>query len=292
MKKLISGVIVFDKIDIMLLSFSVGSFLAFFYKKYNKYKERDEQAILVDELKKKSPIIMLSEDKKPVKIPLLRGGDLIKGLKGSKGFSLVIKNKKLAILVRAIIHAKTKQKQLRLLRVVLFTFNALLSSKVGICFAVESGLDFTQFILISWPSSIIGFMVGIMLENPAISGLLALGLFSGRGVRIIHDPSEKCKVICKFAEELHNKELTLKMKELNSLIQDTSTATQLPLDKVPLLCVEEKYSLLQRYKLKQLIKSRQTKKRVEQFNEFIKRFPECSVDPKVVYEEIVEKIAY
>jgi len=61
-------------------------------------------------------------------------------------------------------------------------------------------------------------------------------------------------------------------------------------DKVHLLCVEEKLSLLQRYKLRQLIKSEKARKRVQDFSEFIKKFPECDADPEAVYEQIVEKI--
>jgi hypothetical protein len=58
-----------------------------------------------------------------------------------------------------------------------------------------------------------------------------------------------------------------------------------------LLCVEEKLSLLERYKLREVIKSAKARKRVQHFSEFIKKFPECDADPEAVYEEIVEKIA-
>jgi hypothetical protein len=55
--------------------------------------------------------------------------------------------------------------------------------------------------------------------------------------------------------------------------------------------VEEKFSLLERYKLKQLLKNEKTRKRAKQFSEFRKKFPECRTDPETVYEHIVEKIA-
>ena len=80
------------------------------------------------------------------------------------------------------------------------------------------------------------------------------------------------------------------MKELTSLVEDTSNAIQLPIDQVPLVYVEEKISLLQRFKLRKLIESEKARKRVQHFSEFIKKFPECDADPEAVYEEIVEKI--
>lgn len=80
----------------------------------------------------------------------------------------------------------------------------------------------------------------------------------------------------------------MKMENLNSLVEEAAAALQLPLDKVPLLCVEEKLSLLQGYKLKALIKSAKAKKRVQHFSEFIKKFPECDADPETVFQEIME----
>ena len=285
MKRLHTGLIIFDAIDIICISFSTGSSMAYLIKKYRNYKKRRNEDPIVTELKKKSSIIMVSEVGKPLKLPLVRGGDKL------KGFSLLIKNKKLAILVRAIATAKRKQKQLRLLRVFFMTFNALLTSSVGLRFAVGGSLNYTQFILIAFPSTIAGFMMGLVTANPLVSVLLPLAMLYGRGIEDIPDPYEKCKTFCKVAEEFHNKQLAIEMKELNSLVEDASTALQLPLDQVPLLCVEEKLSLLQRYKLRQLIKSEQARKRVQYFNEFIKKFPECDADPEAVYQQIAEKIA-
>jgi len=186
---------------------------------------------------------------------------------------------------------KKKQKQLKLLQVFFFTFNALLTSSVGLRFAIGGSLNYTQIILIAFPSTIGGFMMGLFAANPLASVLLPLAILYGRGIEDIPDPYEKCFTLCKAAEKFHNKELVIEMKELNSLVEDASTALQLPLHKVPLLCVEEKLSLLQRYKLKQLIKSERARKRVQHFNEFIKKFPDCNADPKAVYEQIAEKIS-
>ena len=97
--------------------------------------------------------------------------------------------------------------------------------------------------------------MGMITANPLASVLLPLAILYGRGIEDVPDPYERCKAFCKAAEEFHNKQLTIEMKELNSLVEDASNALGLPLEKVPLLCVEEKLSLLQRYKLRQLIES-------------------------------------
>jgi len=282
MRRLHTGVIIFDRMDIICISFSVGSGLSYLIKKYKGKRSEDEDPI-VAELKAKSPIIMFSKDRKPLKLPLVRGGEKL------KGFSLLIKNKKLAILVRAIVTAK--RKQLRLLSLFFATFNALLTSSLGLSFAIGGSLDYTQFILIAFPSTVGGFLMGLAIPNPLTSVLLPLAILYGRGIEDIPDPYEKCKAVCKVAEEFHNKQLAMEMKHLNSLVEDTSTALQLPLDKVHLICVEEKLSLMQRYKLKELIRSKKARKRVQHFNEFIKKFPECDANPKAVYEQIAEKIA-
>lgn len=280
-----TGVIVLDTLDIICISWSAGSALGYLIRRYIKRKNEDP---IVTELKEKASIIVFSEDRKPLKLPLVRGGELI------KGFSLVIRNKKLASLIRAIVNAKRKQRQLRALGMFFLTFNGLLTSNVGIRFAIGGSLDYIQFILITFPSTLGGCLTALVIANPLTSVLLPLAILY-RGVEKIQDSSivatGNCKAICKVAEKFHNQQLTLKMKELDSLVKDTSTALQLPLDKVPLICVEDKLSLLQRYKLKELIKSDEAKKRVQHFNEFLKKFPKCDVDPKEVYEQTVEKIA-
>ena len=160
MKRFHTGLIVLDTIDIICISFSAGSGIAVLIRKYRKYKGRRGEDPIVIELKEKSPVTMFSENGKPLKLPLVRGGERL------KGFSLFIKNKKLAILVRAIVNAKRKQKQLRLLRLCFFTLNALLTSSVGLRFAIGGSLDYTQFILIAFPSTVGGFLMGLAIANP------------------------------------------------------------------------------------------------------------------------------
>lgn len=281
MKKLHTDVIVFDTIDIICISFFVGSSLAYLIR---KHKERRNVDPIVTELKEKSPVIAVSIDGKPLKLTLVRGGERFKGV------SLAIKSKRLAALIKAIVNAKRRQKQLKLLQIMFAILNASLTFSVGLRFAVGGSLDYTQFIFIAFPATVGGFLMGQVIANPLASVFLPLAILYGRGIEDIPDPYEKCKLLCKAAEEFHNKQLAIEMKELNSLVEDTSTALQLPLDKVPLVCVEEKLSLLQRFKLRKLIESERARKRVQHFNEFIKKFPECDADPEAVYEQVVEKI--
>ncbi len=76
------------------------------------------------------------------------------------------------------------------------------------------------------------------------------------------------------------------MKELSCLVEETSTEV----DKIHLLCVDEKLPLLQRYKLTEIIRSKKARKHVQHFSEFIKKFPECNPDPTQVYQQIVDKL--
>ena len=214
----------------------------------------------------------------------MRGGETLKGL------SLTIKSKRLANLIRAILNLKRKQKLIKLLQINLTILNALLTSSVGLRFTVGGSLNYTQFILIAFPATVGGFLMGQISANPLASVFLPLVIFFSRGIEDIPDPYQKCKYLCKFAEEFHNKELTIEMEKLSSRIEDMSTTLQLPLDKVPLVCVEEKLSLLQRFKLRTIIESAKAQNRVQHFDEFIKKFPECDADPEAVYEQIIEKI--
>jgi hypothetical protein len=86
MKRLHTGLIVFDAVDVICISFSAGSGIAFLVRRYKRRKGEDP---IVLELKQKSPLRMFSKNGKPLKLPLVRGGDNIKGV------SLLIKNKRL-----------------------------------------------------------------------------------------------------------------------------------------------------------------------------------------------------
>jgi hypothetical protein len=290
MKRLHTGIILLDGIDILCISFSAGSILAYSFKKYQDYKKNRimGEDKIVDELKKKSPIIVFSEKDNPVKLPLMRGGDNI------RAFSLMIKNKKLVQLMMAIINARKNQKKLKLLQDVLFILNGLLTNNTGLRIATGGSLNYAQIILIAFPSTIGGFLMGIISAYPLASAVLPIAILFGRGIEDIPDPYEKCRFICKAAEKYHNQQLMLEMENMDSLLVDAPAALQFPIDKGPLLCIEQPLSLLERYKLREVIKSVKAQKRVQHFQEFIKKLPECDPDPESIYEEIignVEKIS-
>lgn len=283
MKRLHTGVILLDSVDIICIGFSVGSGLAYLIRVYRKKRNLENIDPIVAELKKKSPVIAVSTTGKPLKLPLVRGGanKLI-------GVSLAVRNRRLAALIRAIVYAKKSQKLYKACQLFFAIFNASLTSSVGLCFACGGSLNWTQVILLGFPSTVGGFLLAQILTNPLASVFLPLAIVYARGIEDIPDPYENCKNLCKVAEKFHNRQLAIEMKEL--LVEDPSTTLQLPMDQVPLVCVEEKFSLLQRFKLRKLIESERAQKRVQHFNEFIKKFPECEADPEVVYEQIVEKI--
>lgn len=91
--------------------------------------------------------------------------------------------------------------------------------------------------------------------HPLASAVLAIAILFGRGIEDIPDLYEKCKLICKAAEKYHNKQLMLEMKNFDSFIKDTAAAIEFPIDKVSLFCTEQPLSLLERYKLKEVIEN-------------------------------------
>ena len=286
MKRTHAGIIILDRIDVFCISFSAGCLIAYGYKKYKIYRRMKitGQDPIVDELKKKSRIKRVYGKNKPLKFPLIRGG----GDNTIKLYSLMIKSKKLAKILKAIINARRTQKNLRFLQNVLFIVNTLLTTSTGLRIAAGGSLSYVEIILIAFPSTVGGFLLGTISQHPLISALLPLAILLGRDIEDIPDPYEKCRILCKAAEEYHNKQLMLEMKNLRSLLQDTSDALQLPLDQVPLMCTENKISLTERFKLKEVIRSANARKRVQHFSEFIKKFPECDAEPDSVFKEIIE----
>lgn len=275
-----SGVLLFDRLDIALISFSIGSTTSYLLKKHKKYKKRKNLDPIIIELKQKSPIIVISVDNKPLKLPLVRGGERLNML------SLAIKSKRLALLIEAI---KRREKQLKFLQVLFFIINRSLTSKFGLRFAMGGSLDYTQFLLIAFPMTVAGFLLEQVIANPLASIFIPLAILSGRAIEDVPNPYQKCKLLCKAEENFHNKEvIKIEMKELNLFV--TSPPIQLPLDKISLVCVEEKLSILQRFKLRKLVESERAQKSVQYFNEFIKKFPECDSDPEAVYEQLIKKV--
>lgn len=79
---------------------------------------------------------MLSEKGKPLKLIVVRGGDI-----RIRGYSLMIKSKKLAKILRAIVYAKKSQKQLRLLQGFLILLHRLLTSNRSFRIAAGKSLN-------------------------------------------------------------------------------------------------------------------------------------------------------
>jgi hypothetical protein len=115
-------------------------------------------------------------------------------------------------------------------RVLLFTFNTVLTSNLGLRFAVGGSFKYIQFLLIAFPPTVSGFFVSQALANPLAGVLLALAILYGRGIQDVPDPSVRCKAICKVAEEYNNKQLAIEMKKFNLVVEDISTGLQFPID--------------------------------------------------------------
>ena len=283
MKRLHTGTILLDTIDILCLSFSAGSIIGHCLKKYRKYRSNktgEGEDAIIEELKRESPIKLFSNKDKPLRLPLMRGGDNI------RAFSLVIKSEKLAKIMMAVVCAK---KNMRVLQQFLFILNALLSASTGFRIAAAGSLNYLQVILIVFPSSLGGMLLTTISSHPLASILLPITIVFARGIENISDPYEQCRLLCKTAEKYHNKQLMLKMENINSLLIDAPPALQ----KAPLVCVEEPLSLLERYKLKEVIKSAKARERVQYFSQFIKKFSQCDVDLEAIHEVIgnVQKIS-
>jgi hypothetical protein len=168
----------------------------------------------------------------------------------------------------AIVHSKKSQRKLRFLQNCLIILNGLLTTSTGL--RIAASLSYVQIILIAFPSTIGGFLLGTISTYPVASSLLPIVILLGRDIEDLPDPYEKCRILCQAAEAYHNKQMMLEMQNFRSLVKDASDTLQLPIDKVPLLCTENKISLTQH------------------FSEFIKQFPECDANPETVFQEIME----
>lgn len=82
----------------------------------------------------------------------------------------------------------------------------------------------------------------------------------------------------------------MEIESIGSLVRYASDELQLPIDKGPLLCTEQSLLLLERYTLKEKIKSAKARKIVQHFSEFIKKFPERDADAEAIYQEIIGNV--
>ena len=302
MKKLPNGKFLFDSLDIICISFLSGIFIGKLYQQYKNYQMKETKVDpIVDELKKSSPI-NLPDKNKSIKLPLIRGGDDIgidigngngNGIDNGIGkipnlFYLTLKNEKIAKIFRAINNARTSQKKLRFLRQTLLILNLLLRKNLGLCIGVGESRNFVQIILLVIPSSIAGFLWQVMNLCPnATTVLLIMVFLNNLNLEEFEDPYERCRLLCKVAEEFHNKQMKLEMRNLiKSLVEDNEI--KFPINEGPFRCVENKYSLLERFQLRQVYGSKN--KNIQYFSEFIKKFSECNGDLEDVFEEALENL--
>lgn len=290
MLKTISGKLILDRIDYICIGVITGTIGGKVFKIYRKRRQIYSGTIpdpIVRELKKNSPIITFTENGKPLKLPFVRAGDLILN-SGEilKGFRLAVKNRRFAKLLHALLYMKTKQQQLQFLRITLFVMNNFLQSGVGLRFLASGSLQGVDIMMLIFPSTIASFIYAQINDNSFIPIGAALAVLLGREVKYVEDPTEKCRVLCRFAENYHNEQIIMEMKKLNN------NKDMLPLlhDFKFVSCQEKKLSLVQRYKLKQMVQNKKIRQQVQHFSEFIKKFPECTPDPETVYEEAIKKV--
>nr|WPV76398.1 hypothetical protein [Naviculales sp.] len=285
MKRILNKVIIFETFDIICICFSFGATLAYLNRKIKQKRNLDPQNLdpIVNDLKRRSPLVIpVNVDGTPMKLPLIRGGaDNVP----VEGLSLTIKNKKLADLIFAIRLYIRKYKKLKLLQIFFAALNASLTTNCGIRFAVGGSLNYVQIILLIFPSTVVGYMVEQIVSNPLVSIFSPLLLILGRGINDIpnEDSVEQCRILCKYAQEYHNDKFFVEMKKLNPAIKDSPIKLEVPFE-----CIEEKLSIVERFKLRRLIKSKKTQKQVQYFKEFIKKFPQCDADSDDVYKEIID----
>ena len=276
MKRNLSGFYILDSIDFCLLAFSFGGTISYLLQK----KSREDP--LIKELKDISRIL----ETKPLVQPFRPDGSMITGkllggrdeaVKGIFLVSLLIKNPKFVGLITKILKLYQKQKKMRFFFALV---NAMIASSVGIKFAAGGSAGYLQILLIVLPSSISGFLLANISQNPLSTIFLPLLFFLGRDVETIIDPELKCRILCKFSEVYHNRQILAEMQKITPLLQEIHE---------PLICVEQKLSLIERYKLRQLTKNTLAKNRIKHFSEFIKKFPDCVPDLENLYQEIFKE---
>ena len=286
MKMYPSGMVCLDIYDVVLISFTVGNTVGVLIKFYRKRHQKLISADpIIGELKTKSPRMVLSESGQMKRPPLgvyLRGGEKWRRL--TILLSVVIKNKRFAKLIKSIVEIHQKQRQLRFLAAIFSTLNRLLTNHVGLYIDATSYLDYSRFIFIAISSGTGGLLTGLLLKNSIILSVLSCATMYLRGVERISSDYNNCQILCEVAQQFHNKQVQIEMKKIIPEIQNPLIDIEVP----TYICMEEKTSLVQRYRLRQLVESEKGNKRVQYFNEFIKKFPDCDPNPETIFKSIEE----
>jgi hypothetical protein len=176
--------------------------------------ELTEKSRIIPINRSKSKVIAIGIDGKPPNIPMMRGGKI-------EGYSLVFKNQRIFFFVKTLCDKKRSQRIFKLL-------GNLIAYTLGLRITAGGSMDYTQFILFCVPSTLGGFIVGTLITNPLLVTIFPLMFLYTRGIENVIDPSEKCRVLCKVAEEFHNRKLALEMKEITSFIDNTVKVLEFP----------------------------------------------------------------
>lgn len=286
MRRLLSGPIILDVLDLVCIFVPLGAVLGLSYRTYRTFESSRSHKLkdpLISQLKRESlvfPIPLSEYDKAYLASQIHRGGNE----EVAKTFIKLIKSKRLAMFIKYVILSREYKKRLKMIRLFLLTFESILNYG-GATFAVMISMSETRVIAFVVPSSILGFIFGLT-ASPLLTIILPIFV----PILILYNKDipveaarEKCITICEVFQEAGNREILIEMKKVNPAINQSP-------DPGPLFCKEEKISLYRRYQLRTHSESLKNKNRIQRFDEFIKRFPECDVDPEEVYEQVVENI--
>jgi len=181
-----------------------------------------------------------------------------------------------------------KTKAIKIIVILLFLLNLILSTSFGLRVAFGGFLCDTKIILFGIPSTVSGFVMGQLSSHTILGVLIQIAILSGLGIKDIPDPYDKSRSIYEVPTEYHNKKMMVEMGNLNSLLENSVSALHLPIDKVPLFCPEQPLSLIEGYKLKSLVERAKARNHLQYFSEFIKKFSEYNANPEAVYEDVLE----
>ena len=279
-----NGLVCLDLYDFVLVTFCVGNTIGYVVRrKMAKRSETIVQDPIINELKSRSPRLLRSENGMMIKLPLngARGGNK---RSATMLFSLIIRSPKFAAFLRLLLEAKRKQRQLLFLRIMFTALNKFITNNAGIYIHISNAsYDYVKLIMIGVSSTTTGVMLGLFLQNSiALSGFSLLALYM-RDIEYVE--YDNCALLCKAVQTYHNTGILQEMRSTIQITKDELLELEPP---VYLSCFEEKTSLIQRYKLRELLDSKSGKRRIQHFSEFIKRFPECQPDTEALYKDIIE----
>ena len=277
MKIYSNGLIRLDVVDIICLGLIMGYSTGTIIKMLKKYYLNKHEDPLVSELKRIVPVKKIIKDR-PLNLFIRhfpRGGQLPPRL---EGFSLLIKNKKLGKLVIYLLKITKRIRQLKRVNNYLSFLNLLLFQRLGFAFASGRSLNYIEIILVVSTSSVAGLLLSVLAVPGGFMFVLGpiLTLLS-RYEYIAFESINICKLLCEVGKDYHNEKLVMEMKSLETEIPFIFNLEEGPLQR------RGESELYRRY----LENQEKIRKRVQNFNEFKEKFPECN-DSSI--EDLKEKI--